>query len=77
MIKNKKADAYIIFKRIATSNKKTDLKELETLNVDSKKKFNLNSIFPTSVMPADSAFNENKSVNTDENAKELLSKPVY
>jgi len=67
MIKNKTGEAYKVFKRIANSNKKTDLSELETLNAEAeaKKKFNLNSIFPTSetAIKATQVYSENKSVN--------------
>jgi hypothetical protein len=48
MIKNKTDKAYKVFKRIASSNKRTVLNELETIKPTSraKKNFKMNEVMP-------------------------------
>ena len=54
MIKNKTDKAYKVFKRIASSNKRTALNELETIKPTSqaKKNFKLNEVMPMTTILA-------------------------
>jgi hypothetical protein len=52
MIKNKTDKAYKVFKRIASSNKRTVLNELETIKPthQTKKNFKLNEVMPMATL---------------------------
>ena len=83
MIENKTSKAYGVFKRIASSNKRTMLYELESLKppLIEKKKFKLNEVIPMETLSSDVDKNlkekrleaENNAVLPDANAEKQKS----
>jgi hypothetical protein len=65
MIKNKTSKAYRIFKRIASSNKRTSLNELESIKpLNEHKKIKLNEVMPMETIS--SHFDKQLEVKRDE-----------